>query len=257
MITVTALATTPVKGTRLQTPRSVLLDRDGARDNRRFYVIDDRGRMVNGKQLGELISIVSDYSPDDERLALTFPGGEVVAGIVSHGETVRTRFFSRASEAAVVEGPWSAALSAHLGRALRLVEADSDGRAVDRGRRGAATLISRASLERLASAARVPAVDERRFRMLIEIDGLDAHAEDAWVGHRTRVGEAVLVWGGHVGRCLTTSRDPESGQIDLPTLDVLREYRGQGATTEPLPFGIYGAVIEPGTVQVGDPVTPL
>ena len=98
-------------------------------------------------------------------------------------------------------------------------------------------------------------VDERRFRMLIEIDGVDWHAEDAWVGRRTRVGGAVIAWRGHVGRCLITSRDPDTGKVDLPTLDILRGYRGHIGATEPLPFGIYGAVIEPGTVRLGDPVT--
>jgi uncharacterized protein YcbX len=256
VIWVSGLAVTPVKGTRLQPAESVSLDRDGARGNRRFFVIDDRQRMLNGKQLGRLLSVVAKYDADDRHLALTFPGGDLVEGDVSCGDTVKTRFFSRAREARVVEGPWSEALSAYCGRPLRLVEADGDGRAVDRGRSGAVTLVSRASVRRLTSAAGIPDVDERRFRMLIEIDGVDAHAEDAWVGARTRVGEALIAWGGHVGRCLVTSRDPDSGEIDLPTLDILREYRGDCTTTEPLPFGIYGAVIEAGRVRVGDPVTP-
>ena len=38
-ITVRGLAVTPIKGTRLQTVDSVELDRTGARDNRRFYLI--------------------------------------------------------------------------------------------------------------------------------------------------------------------------------------------------------------------------
>jgi uncharacterized protein YcbX len=59
-----------------------------------------------------------------------------------------------------------------------------------------------------------------------------------------------------VGRCLITSRDPESGRIDLPTLDILRTYRRDLDATEPLPFGIYGSVLEPGTVRVGDAVLP-
>ncbi len=90
--------------------------------------------------------------------------------------------------------------------------------------------------------------------MLIEIDGVPAHDEDGWVGQRARVGGASVRWIGHVGRCLTTSRDPDTGTIDLPTLDMLGGYRGQSKTTEPLPFGIYGEVIEPGDIRVGDPV---
>ena len=44
--------------------------------------------------------------------------------------------------------------------------------------------------------------------------------------------------------------------VDLPTLDMLGEYRHHIAATEPLPFGIYGQVVEPGTVRVGDAVAP-
>ena len=90
--------------------------------------------------------------------------------------------------------------------------------------------------------------------MLIEVDGIDAHAEDEWVGSSARVGEAAVRFTGHVGRCLITSRDPDTGQIDVPTLDILERYRSGLRTTEPLPFGIYGEVLEPGKVRVGDQV---
>jgi uncharacterized protein YcbX len=91
--------------------------------------------------------------------------------------------------------------------------------------------------------------------MLIEVDGVAANHEDRWVGRRTRVGDALIAWGGHVGRCLITSRDPDTGEIDLPTLDLLGGYRGAVESTEPLPFGIYGRVVEPGTIAVGDALT--
>jgi uncharacterized protein YcbX len=253
VITVTGLALTVVKGTRLRQVDSIALQQSGARGNRRYYVIDERGRMVNAKALGGLQTVVA--SLEDDRLALSFPDGRVVEDSPVRGESVQTQFFSRAREARLVDGPWSEALSDHLGRPLRLVEADGHGAGVDRGLDGAVTLISRASVARLASAAGVPEVDERRFRMLVEIDGVDAHEEDSWVGRRVLLGEAVVAFGGHVGRCLITSRDPDSGQIDLPTLDVLRAYRGHADTTEPLPFGIYGAVVQPGTIRVGDPVS--
>ncbi len=59
---------------------------------------------------------------------------------------------------------------------------------------------------------------------------------------------------GHVGRCIVTSRHPESGVVDLPTLDLLRSFRSGLDTTEPLPFGVYGEVLRAGVVHVGDRV---
>jgi uncharacterized protein YcbX len=252
-IVVCGLAITPVKGTRLKPVERIELDRDGVRENRRFYVIDERDRMLNAKVLGALQTVVAEYSDSSRSLALTFPDGRSETGEVRLGEPVQTRFFSRQMAARVVEGPWSAALSEHAGQPLRLVE-PADGGAVDRGGGGAASLISRASLARLAAEAGVEEIDPRRFRMLIEIDGVPANYEDRWVGRRARVGDALIGWGGHVGRCLITSRDPDTGEIDLPTLDVLGDYRGAVEATEPLPFGIYGRVLEPGRVTVGDTV---
>ncbi len=250
-ILVAGLAVTPVKGTRLRGVREIELGQAGARGNRRFCVIDHRDRMVNGKQLGELNAVLADCWEAGRRLALTFPDGRVVQAPVELGGRITTRLYSRAVDARLVEGPWSAALSDYAGRRLALVEAEGS---VDRARRGAVSLISRASLARLAEAAGEPAVDARRFRMLIEIDGVGPHAEDRWVGRRARIGEALVAFGGHVGRCLVTSRHPETGEMDLPTLDVLRSYRDGLPTTEPLAFGIYGEVLEEGIVRVGDSV---
>ena len=38
---------------------------------------------------------------------------------------------------------------------------------------------------------------------------------------------------------------------------VLATYRRDVETTEPLPFGVYAAVAEPGRVRLGDPVEPV
>jgi uncharacterized protein YcbX len=252
-VMVAGLAITPVKGTRLRPVSRVSLGPSGVRENRRFYWIDERDRMVNAKTVGELQPVVADYSDADRRLSLTLADGTVVEGEVRVGEPVTTRFFSRVREDRLVVGPWSEAVSASVGRRLRLVEAGHSG-AVDRGAGGAVSLISRASLARLASEAGADSMDVRRFRMLIEVDGVPAHAEDQWVGRVARIGGAEVEFGGHVGRCLVTSRDPDSGTVDLPTLDVLQGYRKGIPATEPLPFGIYGRVVSPGTVAVGDAV---
>jgi uncharacterized protein YcbX len=253
-ISVCALALTAVKGTRLREVEQLTLGTEGVEENRRFFVIDVRDRMVNAKTMGGLTTLVADYSPEQSRLSISFPDGHVVEDELRLGEPITTRFYSDQAPARLVEGPWSGALSAYLDQPLRLVQAEGPGAGVDRGSEGAVSVISRASLARLAQEADESDIDPRRFRMLIEIDGVEAHAEDLWVGRRLRIGEALIAGRGHVGRCLITSRDPESGEIDLPTLDLLRGYRADANTTEPLPFGIYGEVLEAGAVKLRDPV---
>jgi uncharacterized protein YcbX len=250
-ITVTGLAITAVKGTQLQQVRSIVLDPGGARGNRRFCLIDARDRMVNAKHNGDLQRIIADCSGGN--LTLEFPDGRVVHGQICLGGHVTTRFYSRSCEARLLVGPWSAAVSDFIGQAVRIVEPVGGG--VDRGELGAVSLISRASLREFANAALEPSVDARRFRMLIEVDGVGPHEEDDWVGRNAEIGDAVVRWTGHVGRCVITSRHPETGAIDLPTLDVLRSYRGQTRTTEPLPFGIYGEVLREGWIRVGDSIS--
>ncbi len=253
--TVTALQTTPVKGLRVVARDAIELGAAGVADDRRFYLVDERGRMVNGKQVGPLNAVVATL--DGDELALAFPDGTRVAGPVELGaEELATTFFSRPTAAHELGGDFGAALSAHVGRTVRVVEGVHR-KALDRGRAGAASFISRASLQALEQLAGGE-IDARRFRMLVEIDGLaEAHEEDTWVGERLRVGTALVRVRGHVGRCLVTQRDPESGTPDLPTLDLLRSYRAGLETTEPLAFGVYGEVLEPGRVAVGDPVELL
>lgn len=247
---VTGLAVTPVKGMRLLGVERIDLDPSGARGDRRFFVVDERCRMVNGKVVGELQTVIAQCA--DGQLRLTFADGTEVESTLEFSETVTARFFSRSVEGRLLDGACSDALSEQLGRPLRIVEAEGS---IDRGPIGAASLISRASLARLAGVAERPSIDVRRFRMLIEIDGVASHEEDQWVGRAVHVGGATVRWRGNVGRCLITSRDPESGQIDLPTLDLLGGYRAEVEATEPLPFGIYGEVLRPGSVRVGDELT--
>ena len=85
---VTCLSTTPVKGLRIQRRDAVELDRVGASCNRRFYLVDERGKMVNGKVIGPLAAVVSEFDPGSDSLTMTFPDGERVAGTVTDRKSV-------------------------------------------------------------------------------------------------------------------------------------------------------------------------
>jgi uncharacterized protein YcbX len=245
---------TPVKGLRVVSHDEIELTRDGADGDRRFYLVDERGWVVNGKQLGNLNEVVATYDHADRELELRFPDSVCVAGTIELGEPLQTRFRSRPAQARELLGAFGAALSDHVGRQVRIVEG-IDRSGVDRGRGGAVSLVSRASIGTLARIAGGGEVDVRRFRMLVIVDGLhEAHEEDTWVGEPVRIGGAVVRVRGHVGRCNITHRHPETGDVDLPTLDLLRSYRAAVDTTEPLAFGVYGEVLEPGRVALGDTV---
>jgi hypothetical protein len=249
-ITVCRLSLTAIKATRVHDVESIALGPLGARGDRAFYIVDADGAMVNGKRLGELQTVSSDYDPEARSLYLTFADGTRVGGAVRLGPEVTTTFFSRPRRVRVLDGPWSQALSRQIGRPLRIVAADS---AVDRGHDGAVSVVSRGSLERLAQESDDDAsVDARRFRMLVEVDGVPAHEEDRWIGRELDVGPARLRMHGNVGRCVTTTRSPDSGVVDLPTLKMLAGYRLDEDSTEPLAFGIYGEVLAGGTVRLGD-----
>jgi uncharacterized protein YcbX len=257
---VTALGIAPVKGLRIAGVEQLVLESGGARGDRRFYLVEERGWMVNGKHSGALNEIFAEVDAgerDDgsvERLTLRFPDGTEVSDTIELGEELATRFHSRPRAARLLRGPFSAALSEHAGEQLRIVQAGDGSSAIDRGAEGGVSLISRGSLAVLALVAEQESVDARRFRMTIELDGVEPFAEDGWLGRELRVGEASIRLRGNVGRCIVTSRHPESGAVDLPTLDLLRSFRSGLDTTEPLPFGVYGEVVRPGAVRVGDRV---
>jgi uncharacterized protein len=249
---ISRISIAPVKGMALVHPEQALLGRSGVLNDRRFYLVDPDGRLINNKTCGELPLIRPEVSDDASRLALAFPG-ETVDGEVGLGEAVETSFYGRPVTGRFVEGPWSDAISEHAGRPLRLVRTDEPGRGIDRTH--VVSLISDGSLTALGRRAGVDGVDGRRFRMTLELTGCDEHEEDEWIGGEVSAGAARLRVTGPVGRCVVTTRNPDTGVSDLDTLGVLAGYR---TLREGKSFGcgVCGDVLAEGVVRVGDSVAP-
>ena len=244
----------PVKGLAVRQLDECELTEAGVEGDREFFLVDENDRLVNAKGLGCLQQIVPLFDEESGTLSLAFPDGTTISEQVGYDGSLAAQFWGDAVDARIVDGPWSEAISDFAGRDLRLVR--PPGPAPDRRRSGAATLLGTGSLHALAEALEVDDVDGRRFRMNFGIDDLGAHQEDEWLGRRVRLGEAVVVPQGNVGRCAVTTQNPDSGAPDLDTLKALAAYRRVVETTEPLPFGVYAAVAQPGRVRVGDPVEP-
>jgi uncharacterized protein len=249
------ISRTPVKALALQHLEEAELGEGGVDGDRRFYLVGESGRLVSNKDFPSFQLIRAQYDGARDELTLALADGREVSGIVERGDGVTTRFHKRPRTARLVVGPWSDALSELAGEPLRLVEPTTS--AVDRGRGGAATLLATASLGALGEVLGVDSVDSRRFRMNFGVEGLDPHEEDGWLGRRVRVGEAVVIPQGNVGRCVITTQNPDTGISDLDTLKGLAAYRRDLETTEPLAFGVHASVVRPGRVRVGDAVEPL
>jgi uncharacterized protein YcbX len=246
----------PVKALHVVNPDEVELTLAGVVGDRRFWLVDRSRRLVNGKGHPELMRVHPEWDEASRRLALTFPDGSVVEGEVEPGEPFEVELYRTPHPSRRVPGPWQEALSDFAGELLTLLW--SEGGAQDRGsdRGGWATLVSRGSLDHLGTVAgAAEPVDGRRFRMLFEIDGVEPHEEDTWLGTRVAIGDAVVVPLGDVGRCVVTTCDPDTAVSDLDTLKALAGYRRDGVA-EPLPFGVYCDVAVPGRVRVGDAVRP-
>ena len=201
---VVRISIAPVKSLGLVHPESVDLRSDGVQGDRRFWLVDADGRLFNNKRNGPMMTILPAWDEATRQLSLSFPDGTRVAGRVELGEPVALELYGRPHRSRRVIGPWEDAISRSVGRPLTLLW--SDELATDRGSDGGTvSLVSRGSLERLReeAGAEVP-IDGRRFRMMFEIDGVPAHAEDDWIGSPVQVGDAEIVVNGDVGRCLVT-----------------------------------------------------
>lgn len=252
MRTVARIAVTPVKGFALDHPREVTVDRDGVRENRRFFLVNERGERLRSSLTARPVVVRGSYDADEERLTMELPGGERIEG---DARGAADRFTcemagKRMIDARIVDGPWTEPLSELAGHPVQLARTAEPGRAFA----NPVTLVSEASIERLSREAGAP-VDGRRFRMLFTLADCGEHEEDSWEGRPLRIGDVVLRAGGRVERCAATTRDPDTGERDLDTLRLLANYRG--VEGKAVFFGVYASVEQPGRVRVGDEVTLL
>jgi uncharacterized protein len=253
VIHVTRLSIAPVRALGLSHPESIELAERGVLQDRRFYVTDLDNRLVDQLIAGALVQVRAATNPEGTRLTLTLPDGRVIDREVELGEAVETPIHGRTGVGHVVHGPWAEALEPFAGMRVRIVRCDRPG-GTRRGNH--VSVISLASVARLGHELGVDALDPRRFRMLIEVDGVEAHGEDQWVGHQVAVGSAVLAVTKLDARCAITTHDPDTGERDVDTLRGIISYRGLTADRKAM-LGVLGEVAVPGRVSVGDEVRPL
>lgn len=114
--------------------------------------------------------------------------------------------------------------------------------------KGPVSILNLASVRALEEATG-RSVDPLRFRMNFWIDGLEAWAENSWVGKTLHIGPARLRVTKPTGRCKATHVNPSSGAVDM---DVLHALKGAFGHTD---MGIYATVEDGGPVAPGCSIT--
>jgi uncharacterized protein YcbX len=242
------LAIAPVKGLQVSAVDELDIGPAGPAGDRAFLVVDAENALLLTSRTPALLQVTARW--EGGVLALTFPDGHAVAAVPEPGERAETaNYEGRRIAGRLVEGELAEALSEHLRRPVGLLARDAGDRGADDA---PVTLMSQASLEALAPALDGALPDPRRFRMTITIDGVDAWEEHSWGGRELAVGAVVLRVTEPVPRCVVTTRDPERGRRDLPTLKALATLRGKDDVT----FGVWCEVVAPGRIRVGDAVEP-
>jgi hypothetical protein len=246
---------TPLKGAALAHPEAVDLTAFGIPGNRRFFLVDARGRLFSGGAHGPLVRLRVAFDPAGASLMVTFPDGRMVGARADRlGDEHVTDFYGRPVPGRFVVGPLGEAISEFAGHPLRVVRTDVEGDACDEYH---LTLVSRASVRDLGTRYARPDLDPLRFRMNLELDGCSPFEEDTWSGREVRIGEAVVRVLGQVPRCVVTTQDPATGVKDFDTLKRISEFRPLMAHPRGVPFGMYAEVEVAGRAVAGDVVELL
>lgn len=253
MLSVVRFSIAPVRSLGLEHPEEIDVTEQGVLEDRRFFLADASGRLVDRIVFGALVQIATHTDPRGEMLRMTFPDGRVIEGDVNLGEAIEIPIYGRTGVGHVVEGAWAEALSDFCHRPITLIRCD---RPAGTRSGNPTSIVSGGSLEELARQSGTDGIDARRFRMLIELDGAEPHIEDSWIGHRVAIGETVLAVTKPVARCAITTQDPETGDRDMDTLRTLIGYRGlrDGKHAD---FGVLADVARPGRIRLGDAVEVL
>ena len=117
----------PVRSLGLEHPDTIDLTERGVLEDRRFFLADDTNRLIDKLVIPTLSQIKTHTDPEATHLRMTFPDGTVVEDEVRLTDPIETPIHGRTGVGHVVDGPWTAPLSAFAGRPITLVRCDRPG----------------------------------------------------------------------------------------------------------------------------------
>jgi uncharacterized protein YcbX len=248
LATVARFNGTPVKSTALHHPDSIDLRRDGAVGDRRFLFARSDGTRLHGISKAPLMPIVSTWSVADERLTMRFPDGSSAEGsALPVGERVDIKLFDRSVPARAIDPAFTETVRrVVVDETLSVFRVDEPEFA---GGGHRASIISLASVADVGSRGGDVRLDPRRFRMP-DRTRWGGGLRGGWMAGST----SPCRWCRPPSRAADASvRDDEPGTGHRR--ERLRHAQGAGAAPDgrqELLLGIYGDVVRPGRIEVGD-----
>ena len=254
MPAVSQFSIAPVKGLALEHPAEIELTEQGVREDRRFFLVDDSGRLIDGLLAGRLVQVAVHIDRDGTSMRMTFPDGRVIEDDVRPTEPVITRMYGRIVLGHLVDGPWAEALLPLTGRRVHLIRTNRPGRDPREAPRDARSPTARSTCSGSTSAAaRSTGADsgcsssspaaERTRRTPGSVGGSSLARRSCSSASRWRVARS-------------RPRIPDTGARDLDTLRTIISYRGL-RDGENVDFGVYGEVERAGHIRLGDEVRIL
>ena len=242
---VSRIGLTPLKGTRHADRPSVDLTWDGPVGDRVFCLVDPaRRRVLRTVEHRTLVQTSARWQAGV--LTTELPRRTVEDVPAPTGELVELDYWGRPAALEMVEGPWAAAYSEHLGHDVELARSARPGEVVYGG---SVSLVTSSSMDHLQEVLGT-ALDSTGFRATFTVaTGTEpAHVEDSWIGRRLRIGEAEVEVRSLLPRCAVVDLDPTTGERRAPVLHALAGYR---RVRTQIGFGVDAVVTRPGRVHVG------
>ena len=95
MVTVSRLSISPVKSLALLHPESIELTEHGVAEDRRFFLVDATGRLIDALLVGSLVQVGAWTDLDGSVLRITLPDGTVVEDTVRPAEPIVSSLYGR------------------------------------------------------------------------------------------------------------------------------------------------------------------
>ncbi|MEM8838142.1 MAG: MOSC domain-containing protein [Pseudomonadota bacterium] len=267
---VISLHTYPIKAMRGLSHDAMAIGKSGAIGDRRYMVVDGENHFLSQREVSDLATI--SVLPAETGLLLSVAGQEIAVETPTGSERVNAMVWGDVVHAALVDNGVNQALSAALGRKVKLVYMDDaarrsadpefagDGKEVSFADGFPYLITNENSLTALndhimasAGAAGAEPVGMERFRTNIAVTGAPAFDEDTW--RVIRIGDVLFDCVKPCARCAVTTKDQRTGATNPENQPVRALTQIRRSADRRVPGVLFGENLVPrneGTINVGD-----